>query len=208
MEETHSKISFKNEVYRKGIHLSSSVIPFTYIFLSRQVEIIILVLIVSELILIDILRSKNENFSRFYLKFLGPILRGHEIDKNKYLFTGGTYLVMAFLICTIIFPKPVAVTSMFVAVFCDSMAAIVGKNLGKHFISNKTLEGSVAFFLTGIIIILLTPKFTDAVTEYYLGFIAVFLSSVFELIPIKIDDNISTPLFFGLVYFVLIKIFL
>jgi dolichol kinase len=137
-----------------------------------------------------------------------PILRGHEIDNDKSVFTGGTYITIAFLICVIIFPKQIAITAMFVVIFCDSFAAIAGKSIGKHFIANKTLEGSLAFFVTGVIIIILTPKVTDSITEYYIGFIAILLSTIFELIPLKIDDNISTPIFFGLVYLLLLKIFL
>lgn len=158
--------------------------------------------------LIDIFRIRYEPLKVFYLKYAKPILRGHEFDNDKSVFTGATYITLAFLICVIIFPKPLAITAMFVATICDSMAAIVGKSRGRHFISSKTLEGSLAFFLSGVVIILLTPKVTDSWAEYYIGFIAVFLSSIFELIPLKLDDNFSIPVFFGLVYLVLMKIFL
>lgn len=208
MEDTHNKISFKNELLRKSIHLTSAIIPVTYYFISREVEIIFLSIFSFMLILIDLLRKKNEAFSEFYLKFLKPILRGHEISNDKSNFTGGTYIVLAFLFCVIVFPKPVAITSMLIVIFCDSFAAIIGKNWGKHFISSKTIEGSLAFLISGIIIIIFTPKVTESIAEYYLGFTAVLFSAIFELIPVKIDDNITTPIFFGLVYLVLLKIFL
>ncbi len=97
---------------------------------------------------------------------------------------------------------------MLITIFSDSFAAIFGKIYGKHFIKNKTIEGSLAFFISGVLIILLTPKVTISVKEYYLGAAAVFITSLFDLIPFKVDDNILIPLFFGTVYFVLIKIFL
>ena len=208
MEDIENKISFKNELLRKSIHLSSSIVPIIYCFIDRKPAIIILSFFCVVLVLIDVIRVKHEPLRNYYLKFMQPILRGHEIDNEKTLFTGGTYLTLAFLICVIIFPKPLAITSMFVVVFCDSFAAIIGKNYGKHFIKNKTIEGSLAFFVTGVIIVLLTPKVSDSITEYYIGFIAVFFSTIFELIPVKIDDNISTPVFFGLVYLALMKIIL
>ncbi|MEO8209161.1 MAG: hypothetical protein ABI840_01260 [bacterium] len=208
MEDNKNKISLKNELIRKSIHLSSSVVPVTYYFIEREIAIFILGIASFILILIDILRTRYKPLRSFYLKFMKPILRGHEINNDKTLFTGGTYITLAFFICVMIFPKPVAITAMFVVIFCDSFAAIIGKSKGKHFISGKTLEGSSAFFISGVIIILLTPKITDSVTEYYLGFVAVFCSTIFELIPIKIDDNLSTPIFFGIVYLSLIKIFL
>jgi len=160
------------------------------------------------LILMDATRIHVEWVRKIYLKFLGPVLRNHEVDNKKLFFTGGTYLVTAFLICIIIFSQPVAITSMLVIVFCDSAAAIVGKVYGKHFIRNRTLEGSVAFFATGVVVILLTPKVTTYVCEYYIALCALLLTTAFELLPNKIDDNLSIPLFFGIVYTVLIKIFL
>ncbi len=142
------------------------------------------------------------------MRFMKPILRGHELNGDGPVLTGGTYITIAFLICVIIFPKPLAITSMFVVIFCDSFAAIIGKSMGKHFITNKTIEGSIAFFVTGVIIICLTPKITNSPAEYYIGFFAVFLAAIFELIPLRIDDNISIPVFFGFVYLILLNIFL
>lgn len=208
MEGNGDKISFKNELIRKSIHLSSSIVPVIYYFIDRKPAIIILAAFTITQMLLDILRVKFEPLKKLYLRYVKHILRGHELNNDKSVFTGATYLTLAFLICVIIFPKPVAITAMFVVVFCDSFAAIVGKSWGKHFISNKTFEGSLAFFLSGVIIILLTPKVTDSMSEYYVGIIAVFLSAIFELIPIKIDDNLSTPIFFGLVYLILIRILL
>lgn len=208
MEDHGNKISFKNELIRKSIHLSSSVVPIAYYFISREFAVIVLGISSLVLITIDLLRKYYEPFRHFYHKFMRPILREHEVQYDKHVFTGGTYIILAFFLCVLIFPKPLAITSMFVVIFCDSFAAIIGKNWGRHFLLNKTLEGSAAFFVTGIIIILLTPKVTTSVYEYFIGFSAVFLSTIFELLPLKIDDNISTPIFFGLVYMVLLKIFL
>ena len=208
MEDHGNKISFKNELIRKSIHLSSSVVPIAFYFVSREFALIVLGISAFMLISIDLLRRGNEPFRLFYHRFMKPILRKHEVQYDRHVFTGGTYIVIAFFLCVLFFPKPVAITSMLVVIFCDSFAAIIGKNWGRHFISNKTFEGSAAFFISGMIIIFLTPKVTTSVNEYFIGFAAVFLSTIFELLPVKIDDNISTPIFFGLVYMALLKIFL
>lgn len=157
---------------------------------------------------IDFVRVKNEVFKNIYLKYLSPILRSHEVDNKTVLFTGGTYIVVAYLICVIIFPKPIAITSMFIVIFSDTAAAIFGKVYGKHFINSKTIEGSLAFFFTGVVLILITPKMTSNINEYYVGIFAMIVTTFFELIPNKIDDNISIPIFFGLIYLLLLKIFL
>lgn len=206
MEDVKDKITLKNELLRKAIHLSSSVIPIVYYFLSREIELIILGAMVVLLVTIDILRITSPWMRDLYLKVLKPILRTHEVDNRRSLFSGGTYIVIGFFICVLIFPKPLAITSMLVIIICDSFAAIIGKVYGRHFIKNKTLEGSAAFFLSGAAVIMLTPKMTQDVSEYYIGFISVFFTSVFELLPFKIDDNIIIPVFFGMTYYIILKV--
>ncbi len=208
MEDIKNKISLKNELLRKAIHLSSSVIPISYLYLSKDVEIFILVLLSITMIIIDLTRTRNQLMKELYYKYLQPVLRSHEFDNQKTVFTGGTYIVIAYLICVIIFPKPIAITSMFIIIICDSSAAIFGKVYGRSFIGNKTIEGSLTFFISGLIIVLLTPKLTDLSVEYYIAAAAVLFTTMFEILPIKIDDNISIPVFFGAVYYVLLKIFI
>jgi len=106
-----------------------------------------------------------------------------------------------------IFPNAIAIPALFVMIVCDSFAAIFGKITGRIRFWNKTLEGSIAFFLSGLILILLLPKVTTSVSEYYIAVGALFLTTIIELLPIKIDDNIINPIFFATCYFVLIKIF-
>jgi len=203
----HTEI--KIELYRKGIHLFSSVIPITYIFIeSREFFIWFLAALTIVMFAIDYIRFKNPEFKKFYLSFLGDILRPHEVNKKKAMFTGGTYLILAFLICVIIFPKPVAVMSMLVLVVCDSFAAIFGKLLGRTKIGAKSLEGSAGFFFSGLAVIILTPKMTDNNTEYVIAAASVLITTFFELIPLKLDDNITIPVFFGVTYLILFKIFL
>ncbi|MEO6694479.1 MAG: diacylglycerol/polyprenol kinase family protein [Ignavibacteria bacterium] len=208
MEEVENKISLRSELLRKAIHISSSLIPLSYYFIEKDILIIFLYVFGFLLMLMDLTKLRYQWVQRIYLKFLGPVLRSHELQNKKLFFTGGTYLVIAFLICVLLFSKPVAITSMLIIVFCDSAAAIVGKVYGKHFVKNKTLEGSAAFFITGVAVILLTPKATDSSNEFFLALSALLLTTIFEIIPNKIDDNISIPIFFGITYSILIKIFL
>ncbi len=98
--------------------------------------------------------------------------------------------------------------AIFIMTICDTMAALVGKHFGKISYGNKTLEGTLTFFLSGAIIIFLTPKITGTAIEYFFAFIALLLASVVEFLPVKIDDNISVPIVFSVVYYVLFKIFL
>lgn len=208
MEEAKDKISFKNELLRKSIHLSSSVIPIFYYFTNKSITVILLSIAVAILLFLDIGKRFSKPIENVFNKWLGPVLRHHETKKETHLFTGGTTFTISILICVLFFQKEIAITAIFIMIICDTAAAIIGKSFGKHFIKNKTFEGSAAFLLSGLIVILLTPKVTNDISEYYIGFLAILLTTLVELIPLRFDDNIFIPVFFGLVYTGAVKLFL
>ncbi|MBK7255589.1 MAG: hypothetical protein WBQ38_08290 [Ignavibacteria bacterium] len=204
MKNDSEKISLSIELKRKAIHLSSSVIPVSYYFIERNPLLIILTTAFAAMVIIDILRMRSEFVRKVYGKFLGDILRPHENKSERIYFTGGTYIILAFLLCILIFEKNIAILSMLIIVFCDSAAAIAGKVFGKHHIGNKTMEGSISFFLTGVILFFVVIK-PDNIVLIISGVISLMLITVFELLPVKIDDNLSVPLMFGILFSLLTK---
>ena len=109
--------------------------------------------------------------------------------------------VMAILLCVISFPKPVAIFSILSLAFGDPLSAIVGIRYGKrHLVPEKTIEGSLAFLLTVFLCSLCVLLYmTDA--EGWRVFMSALILSVlgtaFEMIPLKLDDNLTIPLFIG-----------
>ena len=150
-------------------------------------------------VLIDIVRRTSPGFGKLYDKIFGDILREHENDMKNIFLTGGTYIIIAFFLCVLLFQKEVAILSMLIIVICDTAAAVTGKTIGKRKIGTKTLEGSIAFFLTALILFFIVLK-PQGLNVIFTGLLTVFLTTVFELIPLKTDDNITIPLFFGIVY--------
>ncbi len=204
MKNDSAKINLSKELKRKVIHLSSSVIPVSYYFIERNPLLIFLTAAFAAMVIIDILRIRSGFVKRIYGKFLGDILRPHENESERIYFTGGTYIILAFLLCTLIFEKNIAILSMLIIVFCDTAAAIAGKVYGKHYIGNKTLEGSISFFLTGVVLFFLVIK-PDNFILAGSGIFSLLIITVFELLPVKIDDNISIPLTFGILFSLLTK---
>lgn len=204
MKNDSSKISLSKEIKRKAIHLTSSVIPVSYYFIERNPLLMILTTAFAAMVIIDILRIRSGFVNKFYEKFLGDILRPHENKSERIYFTGGTYIILAFLLCILIFEKNIAILSMLIIVFCDSAAAIAGKVFGKHHVGDKTIEGSISFFLTGAVLFFLVIKPENIVLTISGGF-SLILITLFELIPVKIDDNISIPLIFGILFSLLTK---
>lgn len=204
-----NSVKIGNELYRKAIHLFSSAVPISYFYFDRNTELLILSILSAAMLAVDIARKYSQGFHDFYDRVLGNILRHHETREGGFSYTGGTYIVLAFLLCVLVFPKPVAITSMFIVIIADSMAALVGMVFGRHIIrKGKSVEGSVAFFLTGILIVLFSPKLTEYAVEFYIAVVAVVVTTFIELVPTKIDDNVIIPLSFGIVYLALVKIIL
>ncbi len=204
MNSNAVKTGISKELKRKAIHLFSSVIPLSYYFLERKLFLLLLTAAFAAMVIIDILRNRKGFVKDTYGKFLGDILRPHEVKTEKIYFTGGTYIVLAFLLCALIFEKNIAVLSMLIVVVCDSAAAITGIVYGRHFIGGKTIEGSLAFFISGIVLFAVVMK-PDNLYLAFSGILSVVITALFELIPFKIDDNLSIPLLFGLVYSLLSK---
>jgi dolichol kinase len=207
LENTNQKIHIKNELLRKCIHVSYSSIAFIYLFFGWELTVILLSLGVFFMISLDIARAYSKSVRSIYMKVFGKVLRDNEVDNRKNLFTGGTYLVISTYIIILFFPMPVAVTSVFLITYSDSLAAIIGKRFGRIKIFYKTLEGSIAFFLSGLLIIFLTPKVTHDSFELQISIFSLIVTTIFEVLPVKIDDNLYLPFIFSSVYFLLLKLF-
>ncbi len=83
----------------------------------------------------------------------------------------------------------VAVGAITVATLGDALAAIIGKSLGRHrFSSGKSLEGSLAYFLTALLV-LIPPlvSFAPALAGAVIG-------TIVEFYNVPPDDNFSNQL--------------
>jgi len=196
--ESGKKLDIKNEMLRKTIHIGYSIVPFIYLLTDKKTIIIITAAISIYMVTLDLLRIKWIWLQNLYLKVLGKILRNHEGDNKRSLFTGGTYIVLSSLFCFLFFEMHVAVSAMFIATFGDTAAALYGKHFGKIKVFDKTIEGSLVFFITGLIIL----YFMGMLGGLFLvpALVALAITVVLELMPIPIDDNILIPVSFCVMF--------
>ena len=85
-----------------------------------------------------------------------------------------------------------AIASLYILIICDATAGIVGSSWGRIRIFGKTLEGSLAFFVAGMIVIAFTMR-----DNLLWGTLAVIGAALVELIPTGLDDNLTIPLVAG-----------
>lgn len=117
----------------------------------------------------------------------------------------------AVLLTIITFPKPIALIAIFTLAIADPLSAIIGIKYGKRrIVPHKSLEGSAAFFISTFIICLSILTIFAGGTSLgviLVTFAVAFAASGFEMLPLRIDDNLTIPLFTAFVLWILCESF-
>ncbi len=194
-------MGIKAELIRKLIHLSSIWMIVAIYFLDHNMAIILFSVMLIALFIFEYIRMSNQYMGNIISKYCGSIMRGHEYaDKFRIrALSGSFYFILAVLLSVILLPKNIAMISIAVMIFSDTMAALIGKQIGKVKILDKSLEGSISFLITTYIIL----YFTITINIYQILLISLAVTLV-ELISnkIKIDDNLSITATTGLLLFI------
>jgi len=195
-------VSIKRELKRKSLHLTGLVVPLIYYLLGREAALTVtgvaflLFVILEPFRIIEELRDNIKRRLRIYVdndvfermenleRQIDEITRGHERNRvaAHIYFAAASFIVIYF------FPMNMAVGAITVATLGDALAAIVGKSLGKHRFSNgKSLEGSLAYFISALLVLIPLVGVYGAVV----GAIGGTLAEFYNLPP---DDNFSNQL--------------
>lgn len=180
----------KAELKRKIIHLSCAILPLLYYFSLNREQIIVLCSIISIFFLIaEFFRFRHKQSGLIFEKIFFPLLR--EDEKNKHV-TGATYLFISATITFILFKKEIAVPAVMILTIADSFAAIVGKMTVSVKFFNKSLAGSITFFVISLcILFLFVPELG------WLNLIIAALLMLIEALPLSINDNLLISLSAG-----------
>jgi len=191
--------SYGVELVRKAIHLCSLSIPIVYSFISQSTALAILLPLTLVVGLADLARLFHPSVGAFYHEYFGWLLRAHERDEERRRLNGATYVLLSATLCVVIFPKLIVITAFSILIISDTLAALVGRKFGRHQFLKKSLEGTAAFFLSALVVVLITPKVEYLSIEYLIGAFGALSGAVVEAISIAVDDNLSIPLTIGAV---------
>jgi len=192
---TTTKTSLLVEFRRKVVHLIALLVPIGYLIVPRKPALLILAGCAFVSILLDLLKYYDKGFRKSFFKVFGKMLRSKEIKR----FTGATYILGASLICAFAFDKWIAIIVIIYIITGDIAAAIFGKRFGKHkTIGNKTLEGSIAFFITSYFASIAMRFIALPVAPWSALFMGALTATVIESLPLAIDDNLTVPVLTGL----------
>jgi dolichol kinase len=182
-------LSWKGELYRKGIHLTSLIMPAGFLILNTRAVLTCLMGCLLFFALFDILRFfGNDNVKRFMGLNFGFLLRPRESKS----FSGATTIILAGLLVYSFYDVKVASASMVIIVIGDIFAALIGRRFGRIRVFSKTIEGTLAFIITTAIAVQFIPGLGSRI-----AFIGCLVGAIIELLPLPIDDNITVPMVAG-----------
>ena len=184
------RLNLGREIQRKSIHLATTLIPLAYVSIIPKKEHVFLICVLLSIgfLTADLLRMYWKTAEKYFLKTFSVLLRENELENNL---TGATYLFIGMTLSVFFFPKTIAVVVMLFLTLADPIAAIAGKMLPIMRISSKSIGGFLGFFICALIIVTIAFGFNLS------GLIIALATAIVELIPIKINDNLTIPIVSG-----------
>ena len=195
-------IPYRQEVLRKMVHLSSIWMPVSLFYLPRMFNVIMFATFAVLNVIIEIAVFQQVPYvTPLYKALFGRMAR--ESKPGVFRFSGAPPMYASACLTALCFSPRVASCAFTILILSDTSAALIGRRWGRHrFFNGKSLEGSLAFLLTGWIIaacFCLAGGLPDATIAVWLGGVAVSCVAEFFNEQIHLDDNFTIPLLFGAV---------
>jgi|AFSR01.1.fsa_nt_gi dolichol kinase len=187
-----AQIEYHNELARKAIHVFSIAIPLIYYHITQKLALVLLTILFLGFFIVDAAKMFSKPIAAWYFKTFGSLLRPHEKEKKQ--FNGATFVTLSALLTVAIFPKMIAIAAFSILIVADTAAALVGRKWGRRPLFSKTVEGSIAFLVAAILVVVLTPNLNLAI-----GIGLAIVATIAEVVPLRIfgytiDDNLVIPL--------------
>jgi dolichol kinase len=203
----------REEVTRKLLHLIALVMPLGIFYLPRwsfprSIAPIFLTALFAGSVLIEMGRFGSPAVQRAFFRFFGWLLRKEE----RFKIAGSTWVMGAAALCSILFFNATYVSCVALSLFVigDAAAALVGISMGRIKIGKKSLEGSLACFLSCIALSYGLFPFLPGLLNRWGGtlpfslvLVTAAVVTVFELVPLRItpniaiNDNLAVPVIAG-----------
>lgn len=196
--------------FRKGYRIiMGSIFPIVYYFVATEPiqpmkftpqKFIPIGIIIFFLILISILEIERYKHPGLW-PYITSKWYGKIFKQEPGRLEGTTYFLIASLITIAIFSNGIAITALLFSTFGNAASAIVGIKYGKIklFRGEKSVEGTMAFFITCLIIGIIligSPRLMLTPANVLLG---AAVATLIEVLPIPVDDNLTIPIISGMV---------
>lgn len=181
------------EVKRKLFHLLSLLYLALYVAAGRTASLIVLGSATVLVAVVEAARLRSSGFNQFMLRAFRGIHREKEINKPS----GVLWTLLGSFLTILLTPHPdIVMACLAYLALGDTAASLVGRTWGHIRIGGKSLEGSLACFITcwALGMIFLTPDF--GAPEVLIGALVVTLAEALSIPP---NDNLWMPLLPALV---------
>ena len=195
----------KQTIKRKLFRMLALFYPLFYLKYAKEETIYVSAAIAFVAVVIESLRFYSHNVESFAEKIFSPIAKEEETRRVS----GITYMALGALFCVIFSPRIVAIPVLLCSIFGDSISSLVSKKYNRiKLFRTKSLEGVFACFGICIItnLLLLKTLLSAQGLTLNLALIISLVVTFFDMLPLPLDDNLSTPVGAGfLVAFLGIK---
>ncbi len=184
------------QLSRRLFHMLTGVVVATgyNVLLEHHQAVFIIGSVACIIYLIEQIRLGYPEYSERLSVFTRYLLRAEERLKES----AAIPYAIAILLTIISFPKIIAVASIYTLAIADPLSALIGIKMGKRKIAhNKSVEGSLAFFIATILclsFVFMSNQFTGW-RVWGVTVVVAAATTIFETIPLKLDDNLTIPIF-------------
>jgi glycerol-3-phosphate acyltransferase PlsY len=183
--------NFQTYWWRVAIRPFAIIFLISYIIFTKVPSLLILGSVTLALVAFDIFRLMHKKTNEVLKTKVKALLRKNEIKT----FSSFTIFFVALFITLLIFPKEVAFVASSFLIYGDIFGKLFGLAFGKHKILNKTLEGTLAYIGSVLIMgYILYTSLNIPLTVLIIGGIS---APLVELFSMKINDNLTVPLMTG-----------
>lgn len=190
-EKALSSMSFKEKDligWRLYLRPLAFILVVYYIFANKKQALTAIGGIALFFLTLDLIRLISTRVNFFFFQKVKNIYRTKEQKK----FSSITIFLFALFLTILIFEKNIAILAASFLTFGDFFSKFFGIKFGRHRIFNKTLEGSLAHFAAGLLAGYILSHYLSLPFPVYLAGAAA--ATVFELLPLGVDDNFSVSL--------------
>jgi dolichol kinase len=203
----------KREMMRQFVHLSGLVFVYISQFIDKNVSAFYFLLIAMSFLIYSWYVRRQMTRAERIMDLLEGKLRKFvmKFDRKDIPrpFIGPFWFYMGFFLAYFLFPLEIAIASCAILSVGDAMSTVIGKAFGKReYLPKKTVEGSLAFFFSSFLVLLLILPLRIALIGALVGTLVEPLPALRHFRRLSkrdlLDDNLLIPLLSGLAMLLLV----
>jgi len=174
---------------RAAVHVAVGVVSVVALWLFPRALVLVGLGVVTVVFLsFDVARLRISAVNGWFFKWFALFLRQDEADR----LTGASYYLLGCLLTALVFPREIASLAILYASFGDPSATIIGKWKGRPRFWGKSIEGSLACLIVCLVAGVLVAALAGE-PPLVVALVGVVSAMLFELLPLRLNDNIAIP---------------